>query len=64
MGWGGAAAAVACERGATSRPAALPALPLSRAAQVNITACFLACVGAAVLTESPLSAIQVRAPAE
>ena len=29
------------------------------AEQVNITACFLACVGAAVLTESPLSAIQV-----
>jgi len=26
---------------------------------VNITACFLACVGAAVLTESPLSAIQM-----
>ncbi len=30
------------------------------AAQVNITACFLACVGAAILTESPLSAIQVH----
>ena len=31
---------------------------------MNITACSLACVGAAILTESPLSAIQVapRAP--
>jgi hypothetical protein len=30
--------------------------------QVNVTACLLACVGAAILTESPLTAIQVPPP--
>jgi hypothetical protein len=37
-----------------------PSFALLLGMQVNITACLLACVGAAILTESPLTAIQVN----